>query len=1673
MTPTLAYIDLEVDPKTGKLLDFGAFVTDQDAYHGPSVKDFLSAIAGADFVVGHNLIAHDLVHLRQALQRDLSELTQNAIDTLYWSALLLTDRAHHHLGKDDKLNEESFNNPLNDALKSRDRLEEAISAFEALPPPLKAIYYELLSDVEGFGAFFRLVDYGGAGLANVDHAIRTFFPAAFCLHAAIEAWSASHPVELAYTLSLLYAMQNVQQESERSASPTAPTTSTTTPVLAEWIYYQFPEVGNVLEALLNTPCHDPACAYCAQHLDIHRALKRFFGYDEFRSYGDEPLQEKATQAAVNGESLVALFPTGGGKSLTFQLPALMAGENVQGLTVVISPLLSLMKDQVDNLTARGIQRAVSINGLLSPVERKAAIEFVETGGASLLYISPELLRSGLIERLLLGRNVVRFVIDEAHCFSAWGQDFRVDYLYIGPFIKRYQELKGLGYTIPVSCFTATAKQKVVTDICQYFKVHLGIEMKTFSTEATRENLHYTVLYVEPTLKYQRLRDLIEAHPVPTIVYVSRTKRVDELVEKLRKDGYNAAGFHGKMAVPDKVDNQSDFINDRAQIMVATSAFGMGVDKSNVGLVVHYEISSSLEDYIQESGRAGRDPSLEAACYVLFNEEDLNQHFSLLIQSKLSLNEIQQVWRAVQELSRHRPTIQCSALEIARHAGWVDSQPDQETRVKNALAALETAGYLKRGQNVPHVYATSITVNNANEARELIERSQLFDEQTKVHAARILSSLLSARSRKTTAEAESRVDHLADILALPKETIVSTIGLMRQAHVLSDDNDMRFEFKPEDTLQKKLSRLKRFQKMETLFWDMVSEERRHYQVKEFTSAAEERGILTTPKEWMSLTSFLELKGYLTRRATGTKDHFELRITLSPDGRIARMQKRYDVAQYVLEALFRKWAEAPTNEKGEAVTGIDFSLLKLLEGFTQTDQGLMGAGEATQADVEEALLYLKKMDMIQLEGGFLVLYFGMKIERLNHGKRSKYKAADYALLDAFYKQKIQQIHIVGAYANLMVKNMGAALDFVHDYFHEDYQVFIAKYFKGAQQALDRPVTTGLFEKIVGTLSDKQRAILSDDTSRTIVVAAGPGSGKTKLLVHKLASLLTLEDVKHENLLMLTFSRAAAQEFQDRLTTLIGPSARFVEMKTFHSYAFDLLGKIGGLEEANTIFEKVLRAIEHNAIEPNRITKQVIVIDEAQDMSAEEFAFVKAIRAQNPTCRLIAVGDDDQSIFEFRQSDARFFAQLRDEEGAAFYEMTENYRSERAIVDFANAFVTRITERLKTEPIVAHKPELGEVVVTQHTATQFDDAIVADIAQRRGEARVAILTQTNDDALRLCNRLRNESIPAQLIQSGSGFKPKHLAEIQFFRDAVLARAINARLTPEGWGEALEAFAERFRTSSRYAACLAYFKRCEATLFPAMPYVSDFEYFIEETQFEDLFVEAGDTPQGKSVIVSTIHKAKGREFDHVYLVLAHPFKRDDPTLRTLYVAMTRAKAGLYVHTNSPVFKQITTAGVTHHVDTTRYAEPTEEMVGLGLSGVVLSSFERYSELIAQHVSGDPITIENGRELWLTTGGRSQRIGYLANETQKLLSQKRDRGYRIESAVIDYIVWWHDKEHPEKGASRIVLPLITLTRDAVTSDGAGEGSAKPSAPQSYWDSDFSGDDSFTPMVGERHILPD
>jgi ATP-dependent DNA helicase RecQ len=579
----IVFIDTEVGLRTKKILDIGAVKNSGEIFHLNSVRDFSNFIIDTDFIGGHNILAHDLKYLSKKIRFD----KYNFVDTLFLSPLLFPAKPYHALLKDDKLQTEELNNPLNDAKKAKELFYDELTAFQQLDASLKQIFYKLLGDKPEFKGFFNFITYKDRIFESIENLIYQKFDGHVCQNINLQSLINDNPVELAYCLALIHVHDHYS-------------------ITPPWVMKRFPEVQKVMFILRNNPCVS-GCSYCNKALDIHRGLTRFFGFDAFRHFNGEPLQEKAAQAAIEYKSLLAVFPTGGGKSLTFQLPALMQGESVKGLTVVISPLQSLMKDQVDNLEKAGITEAVTINGLLDPIERAKSFERVADGMASVLYISPESLRSRTIENLLLGRNVVRFVIDEAHCFSAWGQDFRVDYLYIGDFIKTFKEKKNLDDDIPISCFTATAKQNVIEDIKSYFKVKLNLELETFKTRATRTNLKFKV-YPESSEeeKYNTTRNLIDQHDCPTIIYVSRTKKAYDLSERLSRDGYAAKPYHGKMDKQEKTQNQDAFIAGEVQIMVATSAFGMGVDKKDVGMVIHYEISDSLENYLQEAGRAGRD-----------------------------------------------------------------------------------------------------------------------------------------------------------------------------------------------------------------------------------------------------------------------------------------------------------------------------------------------------------------------------------------------------------------------------------------------------------------------------------------------------------------------------------------------------------------------------------------------------------------------------------------------------------------------------------------------------------------------------------------------------------------------------------------------------------------------------------------------------------------------------------------------------------------------------------------------------------------------------------------------------------------------------------------------------------------------------------------------------------
>ena len=1568
----IVFIDTEVGVDRQKVQDYGAVRGDGAVLHTQSAQEFRSFVSTCNTLCGHNIINHDLKYLQ--LSGDFT-----VIDTLPLSPLLFPRKPYHRLLKDDKLQVDELNNPVNDAKKAHALFYDELEAWRLLPPERREIYSSLLRGTKEFGGFFDYIETAKTPRAHqsIGSLIRREYHGMICENANLEAVVKHYPVELAYSLALIGA-------------------DDMTSITPAWVMHSYPKVVNVMNFLRNTPCGQ--CEYCKQQLDAHSGLRDFYGYDEFRQFDGIPMQQQAVEAAIRGESLLTIFPTGGGKSLTFQLPALMAGRNIHGLTVVISPLQSLMKDQVDNLAKHGISDVVTINGLLDPIERASAIKQVADGTANLLYIAPEMLRSKTIERLLLIRNVVRFVIDEAHCFSAWGQDFRTDYLYIGDFIRSLQEKKKQLQPIAVSCFTATAKQKVVSDICEYFRQKLGLELKIFAASAERKNLRYSVLHAETEdEKYFELRNLIIGHRCSTIVYVSRTRRTMEIAGRLRRDGILALPFNGKMESAEKVANQNAFMSGEVQVIVATSAFGMGVDKKDVGLVVHYDISDSLENYVQEAGRAGRDPNMEAECYVLFGDSDLDKHFILLNQTKLSISEIQQVWKAIKDLTAKRDYVSCSPLEIARQAGWnEDEGNDIETRVKGAVTALEEAGFIHRGSNAPHIFATGIKVRSMDEARSRLTASSLFDETTREEAARIIGSLISSRATAggRGADAESRIDYLADILGMTKETVIRNVNLMRQEGILADAQDMK-AYVDRANVSRGLEDVLR---IERFILEHLSTDIQTFNYKLLNAEAQTIGnSRCTVKTLRTLLHFLSTKGYIYKQEhRGTAESVSIRLQVDRETTFTRFERRVELCRFAAKSLGE--ISASNNKM------ITFSMVELLEQYNVTLQGFsFGSKEKPSLnDMEEALLYLSRMGLLKIEGGFMVIYSTMQIHRLVERAR-RYGKEQYRLLDEFYKQRIQQIHIVGEYANMMVRDYNAATQFVSDYFLMDYAVFIRKYFRGERHTqITKNITPAKYEQIFGGLSERQRQIIDDKENKYIVVAAGPGSGKTRVLVHKLASLLRMEDVKHEQLLMLTFSRAAATEFKKRLIELDGGAAHFVDIKTFHSYSFDLLGRQGSLEEADSVVARAADMIDSGEVEESKIAKSVLVIDEAQDMGADDFRLVKALMHRNEDMRVIAVGDDDQNIYAFRGSNSAHLRSLITDHNATLYELTDNYRSDHAIVEFANRFVQRIPNRMKQTPIAAVSKYEGVVDTSASSLQLFPDTKLP--------GTTAVLTITNEQSLQVAHLLRQQGIHVRLIQATDGFRFVNLAEVRYFFKQ-LGNSKDGVISKEQWGEAKRRTENAYSTSRCLEVMKQFLADFEAT--HKTYYRSDLREFALESGIED-FIATED----KTVFVSTIHKAKGREFDNVHLVLGGIVGMDNDMLRAIYVGITRAKHNLFIYNDTSFLT----------------SQPTI-VLSLSMRDVKLDFFRDRKESVLHLRSGDKMAYRNGYLL----SENGEYIASLSNAMRDRMKDYEEKGYQVIDAEVSYILAWRPREEPQEVA--VCLANLTLKTSSNDCRRIAEGS--------------------------------
>ena len=606
--------------------------------------------------------------------------------------------------------------------------------------------------------------------------------------------------------------------------------------------------------------------------------------------------------------------------------------------------------------------------------------------------------------------------------------------------------------------------------------------------------------------------------------------------------------------------------------------------------------------------------------------------------------------------------------------------------------------------------------------------------------------------------------------------------------------------------------------------------------------------------------------------------------------------------------------------------------------------------------------------------------------------------------------------------MVKDYQAALQFVQDYFQMDFKKFISKYFKGDRaKEIKNNITPKKYHQLFGELSDSQLKIIKDADSKYIVAAAGPGSGKTRVLVHKLASLLLLEDVKHEQLLMLTFSRAAATEFKKRLIGLIGNAANFVEIKTFHSYCFDLLGKIGSLDEVEDVVKKAAEMIENGEVEQGKITKSVLVIDEAQDMDENEFGLIKALIKQNDDMRVIAVGDDDQNIYQFRGSDPKYMRSLIDEFGAVKYEMNENFRSGAEIVALSNFFAKSINNRMKTEPIVSAAGCHAVVTIVRHQSRYMYDAVANDIVNHTITGTACILTSTNDEALQMQGLLIKYGIRAKLIQSIDRLSLRNLAEIRHLLKIIEGQLRSPVISDETWQYAKNRISSIYANSGCLENVLNMMKEFQ-TVFP-IKYFSDFKEFINESNYDDFYTQEQNT-----IYISTIHKSKGREFDNVYIILCDNNATTDEEKRKLYVGMTRAKKQLHIHCNTNLFSDCTIPGVTFQSDNNDYPEPAEITIQMGYKDVFLNFFSGKKKLIFSLHSGSALEVGENH-LSAVINGKSVQILQFSKAFKNKLDGLKARGYLPYSAVVQFIVAWKNENYDEE--LPIVLADISLKKQA------------------------------------------
>ena len=1666
-------IDLEVGVANQRIRQF-ASVRENDGTSLVFQKGNLDAALekldefakGAGFLLGHNFIGFDRVHLAAA-NPFLRLLKLPVVDTLLLNPLAFPRNPYHHLVKhyqSGQLERGRLNDPELDArlaLKVFDNQKKAFQQMEETAPDLLVAYHWLTTEKDESASpnVFNLTLRCPTRPADADarRAIERLLSGRDCRTSMRGILSV--PIKSGWELAYAIAWLSVSGGNS---------------VMPPWVRHQFPGAVAMVRTLRDIACNDPSCEWCRDRHDPKQELARWFGFPGFRpkpaAKDGRSLQETIVEAAMSGRHLLGILPTGAGKSLCYQIPALSRYDKTGALTVVISPLVALMSDQVAGLQARGVTSCAAVNGLLSMPERADVLDRIRLGDVGILIVSPEQLRNRALRRVLDQREIAAWVLDEAHCISKWGHDFRPDYRYVGRFIK---EKAGEGPIPPVMCLTATAKPDVIKDIIGHFHDKLGIDLEVFDGGAKRTNLEFHIIPTSLPEKFSHIHQLLDFHlPAGSaggaIVYCASRLQTQEVALFLREKGVEASHFHAGMPPESKKTIQDRFLQGELKVIVATNAFGMGIDKPNVRLVIHADIPGSLENYLQEAGRAGRDQQ-GALCVLLYTQEDVERQFRLSAYSRLTRQEIHSILKALRTIDRkkrHEGEVVATAGEILAEETGGEFERDSvtdDTRVRTAIAWLEESSLLSREENHVQLFPSSLRVSSIEEAEKKFAARQMLDDYRK-RLVSIVKVLFSADPDEGVS-----TDELMGASGLSAEKVRCALYDLEQLGIASNDAALTafVHVGVEKSSRKRLEQAIELEKellknMREMAPDLGSGDSSVLHLRHSTQRMKDAGLSYALPE--------TLRRIVRSVAADGRDD---------DCGLSALRLRRLDAESVQVSLQRNWDEIEklAEERREAGKDLlEHLLVSLPQGSRGTDllaettlgkllavlQGNLFRGREKKGlpkILDRTLLWLHDQEILRLNKGLAVFRPAMTI-RLTPGKQA-FAKEDFFPLKLHYEEQVIQIHVMKEYVERGLVSMPDALQLTMDYFQLDREEFMRRWLSGKEKDLERQTTPESWRTIVENLnnSTQQRIVTDDREQANVLVLAGPGSGKTRVLVHRIAYLVRVRREDPRGIIALAYNRHAAVEIRRRLKELIGDDARWVTVLTCHGLAMRLVGA-SFIDRRGIVGDDVFREVLLQAVsllkgeglpsedadeQRSRLLSgfRWILVDEYQDIGPEQYDLISALAGrtledEDGRLGIFAVGDDDQNIYDFQGASVEFIRRFEADYKAKISFLTENYRSTRHICDASNQVIAVSLQRMKKEhPIMIDRKRSknpaggdweridpvgkGRVQLLPAGSDPNTQAMLVMEELRRLSAldpkwdwaRVAVISRE----WKYLNPVRAycelEGIPVQMAdeespplwrlretQSLIGWLKAR--ESKLIDSNIVGKWLNSMPTGAWWDVLREATAE-------------YALETGGSELPT-------EHFVE------WLVDWGRETRRRQtcLMLLTAHRAKGLEFDHVVVLdggwdRTEGNKDPDSSRRLYYVAMTRARKTLSLScfdrghaimgslTNSSCFQR--------RVPNSRSSPPdklSREYWSLALKMIDLSYAGRKDAKDPIHSAisalspGDAIHLRTNNGRWDLQDDLGRIVGRLSNKfspPEKL---------KFESAQVAAVIQWRKDDNAQ-----------------------------------------------------------